>query len=181
MSRLRAPTVRHLLRTALQACALSLVACTEETPPAPPPPKPSTDIDRLSQLINLPERPESVVFVRVTMGDGFLGPSDSFLTAVLHYDHSALERLTQHAERLRPEERSIPLGDRYAWFPESVANAMKPCPAPQLPYKTNPEIGPLLCIDGAVYSGEAFRKGGFVTASFIVPDGQDLVIFHAGT
>jgi hypothetical protein len=135
------------------------------------PKAPSSDLDRLAKLVNLPEPPQSAVFLlsRMGNGDGFLGPTDYGFEAVLKYDRDALARLRAHARRITPEKPSIPLWDRRDWYPAPVFSAIKRC---------EPDGW---CIDGERYAGDAFRKGGFVTGSFIVPDGQEYIILMLGT
>jgi hypothetical protein len=133
------------------------------------PSRPSADLGKLATLVNLPEPPQSVLFVNERVGEGGpIGPTDRALVAVLRFDRESLDRLKSRAQRLKPEERAPRLRERSSWFPEPLLSAVKPC-------------GPLWCVDGERYSGDAFLKGGFVTADFIVPDGLDIVILRSGT
>jgi hypothetical protein len=165
----RPRSIRHVI-TALTVLAMpggSVWSCTTESDA---PERPSSDIARLSKYVVLPEKPLSALFLVSPMGKGggLIGPSDRRLLALLRYDRDSLARLKASAQRLKPEVRSITLRERPDWFPEPLFSAVKRCAA-------------LWCVDGERYTGDAFLKGGFVTGSFIVPDGSEWLILRAGT
>ena len=156
-----------LARFAALAVLIDAFSCTDE-PVVPA--APSSDIERLSRLINLPENPRAALFLVGPMGTGggFIGPTDYGLLALLQYDRDSIERLKARGRRLQPKVRSIRLRERLAWFPEPLFSVVKRCSSGW-------------CIDGERYSGDAFLKDGYVDASFIVPDNSEWLIVYAGT
>ena len=168
-SKMRSSSVLILYIAGLLSMAGGCSSGTAEKKSAPK--VPSSDLDKLAKLVNLPEPPQSGVYLlrRMGQGDGFLGPTDYGFEAVLKYDRDALTRLRTHTRRIRPEKPSIRLWDRRDWYPAPVFSAIKRCETDGW------------CIEGERYAGDAFLKGGFVTGSFIVPDGQEYIILMLGT
>ena len=130
---------------------------------------PSSDLERFSKVVNLVERPIEVTYQIMPVGTpGGFGPTDYRLIAAVKYDSASLGRLKERARRLSPEVRSCALSERPDWFPAPLQAAMKRC---SLDW----------CIDGERYSGDDFRKAGYVSGSFIVPEGQEFIILQLGT
>lgn len=131
---------------------------------------PSTDIQKLSTLVNLPERPQRALFSLTPMGknDALIGSTDYTLIALLSYDTDALQRLRERAVRVNSAARTGFLPERPQWFPQDLLGGLNPCYSGW-------------CISGEEFEGDRFLKGGYVTGSFIVTDDQQYVILILGT
>jgi hypothetical protein len=131
---------------------------------------PSTDIQKLANLVNLPERPQRAIFSLTPMGkaDALIGSTDYTLIALLSYDRDALQRLKERAVRVNSAASTGFLPERPHWFPQTLLGGLNPCYSGW-------------CINGEEYEGDSFLKGGYVTGSFIVTEDQQYVILVLGT
>lgn len=131
---------------------------------------PSTDIEKLSTLVNLPERPQRAIFSLTPMGKegGLIGSTDYTLIALLSYDTDALQRLKEQTARVNSAAKTGFLPQRPQWFPQALLGGLNPCYSGW-------------CINGEEYVGDRFLKGGYVTGSFIVTEDEQYVILVLGT
>ena len=85
----------------------------------------STDVNELSEFINLPAKPLSVKWAYRRSGDGLLGPSDYAITAVIKLNEADFKGLrtkyklgaAHYANRTKDFVKD--------WFPPSVKNCIK--------------------------------------------------------
>jgi hypothetical protein len=76
----------------------------------------SHDIDLLAKIVTLPQRPLSAQWLITSRGDGFLGPKDEAITAVLRYPPEAIPTMLAACPILKVEF-PIPLHD---WYPSEL-------------------------------------------------------------
>jgi glucose/arabinose dehydrogenase len=115
-----------------------------------------TDVENLEKQINLPARPQEVVWTAEILDNSkgaVPGPTDYRLTALLKYDEKSAAELAQKLDA-QTTEKSLGNADVKPWFPDEVKKEAKT------------EDGRTY-LEGAKYSPDGFLRAPYRTGNLI--------------
>ena len=92
---------------------------------------PRTDLDAFARKLTLPEKPASVLYEKVFLGEpGPFGPSDYLLVSVMKFEPDVLDRLVAKMVEKKGGPPRISGRSARPWFPPEVKAAFGPPEGP---------------------------------------------------
>lgn len=129
-----------------------------------------TDIEALSQLVNLPYVPDAVMWKRGHLGpeagDARLpAPSDGYLVLVLQYSPETIMKIKESAV-LRQSPKYVRQDFIESWYPEPVANSF------EVDDKTS-----FLILNKPYYDASIFTKSPWSQGYMFFPDHETVFVY----
>lgn len=132
----------------------------------------STEVDPLMTVVQLKYEPLTVTWQQHTIGDGFLGPADHHLKAVVTYEPEIIKKIESAA--IEVESSGTIAGEVFpgapfveAWFPDSVLAHLTPS-------ADDPD---LWVVDVPMYALDSLGGTIWADGFFFIADEQTIFVF----